>query len=82
MADQNTSSNQKTERKSLQNSRSFSRKAIFSAILKMAAILKTCGKNCLTFFKFSSTHKNKKCSKKIQIGFIDTVVLKVIVVFA
>jgi hypothetical protein len=54
MPDRNTSSIQKTERKKNQNSLSYGRKIKFSAILKITAILKTCGKNFSIFLNFQA----------------------------
>jgi hypothetical protein len=67
MSIENTSSNQKTKRKNVQNSLSHGRKTSYSAILKSTAILKTCGKKfpnlsnfyALIFIQNVAKNKNK-----------------------
>jgi hypothetical protein len=54
MPDKNTSSYQKTKRENVENSLSYCRKTSFSAIMKIIAILKTCGKNFPIFLNFQA----------------------------
>jgi hypothetical protein len=62
MSDLNTSSNQKTERKNVQNSLTKDRKISFSAIWKIAAILKIWEKNFSMFLNCETLYT--KCGKK------------------
>jgi hypothetical protein len=54
MSDKNKSSNHQTERKKIKNKLSYGRKTKISAILKITAILKTCGKNSPIFLNFQA----------------------------